>query len=156
MEDCKLVITPMVTSCKLSKDDDSIEADQRLYRSMIGSLLYVTTSRLDAMHTVGNITRFQVAPKETHVLAVKSILRYLKRTTYFGLWYPKGNELSIVAYTNADWEGSVDDKQSTSGETFYFGDFLVSWLSRSNLQYPYPQHKQNTLQQPDVVLRFSR
>jgi hypothetical protein len=80
MEYCKPVITPMQTSCKLSKDDSSKSTDQRKYRSMIGNLLYVTTSKPDVMQTVGQVERFQVAPKESHVLAVKRIFRYLKGT----------------------------------------------------------------------------
>jgi hypothetical protein len=80
MEDCKPVTTPMQTSCKLRKDDDSKSTDQRQYRSMIGSLLYVTTSRPDVMQAVGQVARFQAAPKESHVLAVKRIFRYLKGT----------------------------------------------------------------------------
>jgi hypothetical protein len=80
MEDCKPVITPMQTSCKLRKDDDSKSTDQRQYRSMIGSLLYVTTSRPDVMQEVGQVARVQATPKESHVLAVKRIFRYLKGT----------------------------------------------------------------------------
>jgi hypothetical protein len=101
MEDCKPVSTPMTTGCKLSKDDESKEVDQKLYISMIGSLLYLTTSRPDVMHAVGLVARFQANPKETHVLAIKRIFRYLKGTTELGLWYPKGNELTMVAYTDA-------------------------------------------------------
>jgi hypothetical protein len=56
---------------------------------------------------------------------------YLKGTTYFSLWYLKGNDLTIVTYTYLDWEGSNDDKRSTSGATFYLGDCLVSWLSKN-------------------------
>lgn len=73
MEDCKLVSTPMVTCCKLSKDDASNEVDQKLYRSMIGSLLYVTTSRPNVMQVVEVVSIFQFAPKETHVQAIKRI-----------------------------------------------------------------------------------
>jgi hypothetical protein len=102
MEDCKPVITPMQTSCKLSKDDDLKSIDQRKYRSMIGSLLYVTASRPDVMQAVGHVARFQAAPKESHVLAVKRIFRYLKGTEEFGLWYQKGKDLSLIAYTDAD------------------------------------------------------
>jgi hypothetical protein len=80
MEDCKPVITPMQTSCKLRKDDDSNFIDQRQYRSMIGSLLYVIASRLDVMHAVGQVAQFQAAPKDSHVLVVKRIFRYLKGT----------------------------------------------------------------------------
>ena len=93
MEYYKPVITPMQTSCKLSKDDDSKSIYYRQYKSMIGSLLYVKTSRLDVMQEVGQVARFQPAPKESHVLAVKRIFRYLKGTEEFGLWYPKGKDL---------------------------------------------------------------
>ena len=116
MEDCKPVSTPILTGCKLRKDDES-KVDQKLYRSMIGSLLYVTTSRPDAMQAIGLVARFQANPKEAHVLTIKRIFRYLKGTTKFGLWYPKGNELTLVAYTDADWAGSIDDRKSTSGAT---------------------------------------
>jgi hypothetical protein len=80
MEYFKRVITPMQTSCKLSKDDDSKYIDQRQYMSMTGILLYVTTSRLDVMQAVGQVAQFQARPKESHVLAVKIIFRYLKGT----------------------------------------------------------------------------
>jgi hypothetical protein len=63
MEYCKPITTPMKTSCKLRKDDDSNSIDQRKYRSMIGSLLYVTTSRPDVMQTIGQVARFQATPK---------------------------------------------------------------------------------------------
>jgi hypothetical protein len=109
MEYCKPVITPMQTSCKLRKDDDSESTDQRKYISMIGRILYVTTSKPDVMQVVGHVTRFQAAPKESHVLAVKRIFRYLKEKKYFGLWYPKGKNISLIAYTDADWAGCIDD-----------------------------------------------
>ena len=102
MEDCKPVSTPMITGCKLSKDDESKEVDQRLYRSMIGSLLYVTASRPDVIQVVGQVARFQAAPKETHIIAVKRIFMYLKGTMDFGIWYPKGNELILIAYSDVD------------------------------------------------------
>jgi hypothetical protein len=130
VEDCKPVITPMQTNCKLSKDDDSKSTEKRQYRSMIGSLLYVTASKPDVMQAVGQVARFQEAPKESHVLAVKRIFRYLKGTEEFGLWYPKGKDLSLIAYTDADWAGCIDDRRSTSGPAFYLGECLVSWLSK--------------------------
>jgi hypothetical protein len=76
---------------------------------MIGSLLYVTTSRPYVMQLVGQVTRFQAEPKETHVVAVKRIFRYLKGTKEFGLCYPKGKDLSLIAYTYADWGGCIDE-----------------------------------------------
>jgi hypothetical protein len=64
------------------------------------------------------------------VLAVKRIFRYLKGTKEFGLCYPKGNDLSLISYTDADWASFIDDRRSTSGASFYLGDCLVSWLSK--------------------------
>jgi hypothetical protein len=128
MEDCKPVITPMQTSCKLSKDDDSKSTNQRKYRLMIGNLLYVATSIPNVMHAVGQVALFQATPKESHVLAVKRIFRYLKGTKEFGSWYPKGKDLSLIFYTDADWACCIDDRLSTSGSTFYLGECLVSWL----------------------------
>jgi hypothetical protein len=114
----------------LSKDDDSKSTDQRKYKSMIGNLVYVTTSRPNLMQAGGQVARFQAAPKESHVLALKRIFKYLKGTIDFGLWYPKGNDLSLIAYTDADWVGCIDDRRSTSGATFYLGECLVSWLKK--------------------------
>jgi hypothetical protein len=154
MEYCKLVTTPMKTSCKLRKDDDSKSTYQRKYRSMIGSLLYVTAYRPNVMQAVGQVARFQAAPKESHVLALKRIFRYLKRTKEFGLWYPKGKDLLLISYTDADWEGCINDRRSTSGETFYLGECLVYFLRRNNHQYPYIQLRHSILQQQHVVHKF--
>ena len=78
MEDSKPMGTPMVIGCKLSKDDDSPNVDQSSYRSMIGSLLYIIASHPNIMHVVGMVGRYQAAPKQSHLQAVKRIFRYLK------------------------------------------------------------------------------
>lgn len=130
MEDCAPMSTPMTKNCKLSKDDDSPLVDATYYRSMIGDLLYLTATRPDIMQAVGMVGRFQFAPKQSHLLAVKRILRYLKGTSDFGLWYPKDSTLTVTAYTDADWAGSIDDRKSTSGNAFFLGDYSVSWLSK--------------------------
>jgi hypothetical protein len=91
-----------------------------------GILLYVTASRPDVMQAVGQVAQFQAAPKESHVLAVKRIFRYLKGIEEFGLSYPKKKDLSLIAYTDADWAGCIDDRRSTSGAVFYLGECLVS------------------------------
>jgi hypothetical protein len=99
------------------------------------------------MQAVGQVARFQAAPKETHVMVVKRIFRYLKETKYFGLWYPKGKEISLVAYTDVDWVGSIDNRRSTSGAYFYLGECMISWISKKNsLKYLFPQQKQHILQ----------
>ena len=76
------------------------------------------------------MAQFQEAPKESHVLAVKMIFRYLKGTKEFGLWYPKGKDISLISYKDEDWAICIDDRQSTNGSTFYLGECLVSWLSK--------------------------
>jgi hypothetical protein len=130
MEDYPPVGTPMVTVCKLSKEDDSKEANQTLYRSMIRSLLYIIASRIDIMKEIGLFGRVQDAPKETHVKTVKRIFRYLKGTLDFGLWYPTGTNFTLTTYTHAYWEGSVDDRNITSVGAFFLVNRLVSWFSK--------------------------
>jgi hypothetical protein len=97
---------------------------------MIVSLLYATTTRPDIMQVVGLVARFQSAPKETHMKEVKRIFKYLKGTLDFGLWYPREEEFTLTTYINTDWNGSVDDKNSTNGNSFFLGECLVPWSSR--------------------------
>eukprot|EP00253_Pinus_taeda_P014539 PITA_14539 len=130
MEDCAPMSTPMTTDCKLSKDDDSPSVYATLYRSTIGALLYLTATRRDIRQAVGMVGRFQSTPKQSHLMVVKGILRELKGTPDFGLWCPKSSTLTVTAHTDADWAGSVDDRKSTSGNAFFLGDCLVSWLSK--------------------------
>eukprot|EP00253_Pinus_taeda_P004240 PITA_04240 len=130
MEDAKPVCTPMVTGCSLSANDELATVHQPTYRSMIGSLLYLTGTHLDIMHVVGIVGRFQANPKETHLQVVKRIFTYLQGTQNYGLWYPRNTDLTLHAYTDADWAGSVDDRKSTSGGAFFMGSRLVSWFSK--------------------------
>jgi hypothetical protein len=130
MEDSSPVSTPMVVGCKLSKDDISPDVDQRTYRSMIGSLLYITTSRPDIMQVVGMVGRYQSAPKQSHLAVVKRIFKYLKGTMTYGLWYPRNQNFQLTAYSDVDWENCLDERKSTSGGAFFLGDSLVAWLSK--------------------------
>jgi hypothetical protein len=114
----------------LSKDDESTKENQTLYRSMIDILPYVTTSRPNIMQAIGLVARFQCTPKETHVQEVKRIFIYLKGTLDFGLWYSRSKDFTLTTYTYANWEGSIDDKKSTSGGAFFLGNYIVSWLSK--------------------------
>jgi len=82
------------------------------------------------MHAVGIVGRFQENPKETHLQAVKRIFKYLQGTKNYGLWYPRDTDLTLHAYTDVDWPGSVDDRKSTSGGAFFMGPRLVSWFSK--------------------------
>ncbi|GJW87157.1 hypothetical protein Tco_0162497 [Tanacetum coccineum] len=83
---------------------------------MIGSLMYLTSSRPDIMFAVCAYSRFQVQPKASHMHAVKRIFRYLKGQPTLGLWYPKDSPLDLIAYSDSDYAGASLDRKSTTGE----------------------------------------
>ena len=97
---------------------------------MISSLLYLCASRPDIMLSVCTCARFQSAPKESHFMAVKQILRYLVYTPNLGRWYPKGSSFKLVGYSDSDWAGDKVDRKSTSGSCQFLGRSLVSWSSK--------------------------
>ena len=97
---------------------------------MIGSLLYITTSRSDIMQAVGMVGHFQSAPKQSHLVAFKRIFKYLKGTMNYGLWYPINQNFQLTAYLDVDQENCVDERKNTSGGAFFLGDSLVEWLSK--------------------------
>ncbi|XP_059071614.1 uncharacterized mitochondrial protein AtMg00810-like [Cryptomeria japonica] len=130
MDQCTHVGTPMETGCKLVKVDDSPLVDQSKYRSMVGSLLYLTASRPDLMQAVCLVSRYQSAPRQSHLNAITRIFKYIQGTLDFGLWYPKHGDFTLIGYTDADWGGYIDDQHSTSGAAFFLGDRLVSWHSK--------------------------
>ncbi|GJV10176.1 hypothetical protein Tco_1351717 [Tanacetum coccineum] len=99
----------------LLKDADGEDVDEHLYRSMIGSLMYLTSSRPDIMFAVCACARYQVNPKVSHLHAVKRIFRYLKGQPKLGLWYPKDSPFDLVAYTDSDYAGASLDRKSTTG-----------------------------------------
>ncbi|GJZ71867.1 putative ribonuclease H-like domain-containing protein [Tanacetum coccineum] len=101
--DVKTARTPMETQKALLKDADGEDVDEHLYRSMIGSLMYLTSSRPDIMFAVCAYARFQVNPKVSHLHAVKRIFRYLKGQPKLGLWYPKDSPFDLVSYTDSDY-----------------------------------------------------
>ncbi|GJV75056.1 putative ribonuclease H-like domain-containing protein [Tanacetum coccineum] len=96
-------------------DGDADDIDVHLYRSMIGSLMYLTASRPDIMFAVCACARFQVTPKTSHLLAVKRIFRYLKGKPTLGLWYSRDSPFELVAYTDSDYAGATLDRKSTTG-----------------------------------------
>jgi hypothetical protein len=130
MENCKLNKTPMATNAHLNLDVEGKLVDQSFYRSMIGSLLYLTASRSDIMFSVCLCARFQANPKESHLKALKRILRYLKHTPNIGLWYPKGANSILVGFSDSDFAGSLVDRKSTSGACHFLRRSLVSWSSK--------------------------
>ncbi|XP_065629150.1 uncharacterized mitochondrial protein AtMg00810-like [Quercus suber] len=130
LESASSVRTPMSPNVKLTVDLLGKSVDPSLYRSMIGSLLYLTASRLDISYSVGVCARYQANPKESHMTALKRIIKYVKTTAEFGVWYSKDTNSVLAGYSDADWAGNADDRKSTSGGCFYVGNNLVSWMRK--------------------------
>nr|GEV99265.1 putative ribonuclease H-like domain-containing protein [Tanacetum cinerariifolium] len=114
----KSASTPIDTEKPLLKDPDGEDVDVHTYRSMIGSLMYLTSSRPNIMFVVCACARFQVTPKALHLHAVKRIFRYLKGKPHLGLWYPKDSPFDLVAYSDSDYAGAIDS-ESTAGLWFW-------------------------------------
>jgi hypothetical protein len=130
MKDAKPAKTPMGTDGHVDLNKGGKSIDQKAYRSMIGSLLYLCASRPDIMLSVCMCARFQSDPRECHLVAVKRILRYLVATPCFGIWYPKGSTFDLIGYTDSDYAGCKVDRKSTSGTCQFLGRSLVSWSSK--------------------------
>ncbi|KAG9450314.1 hypothetical protein H6P81_010279 [Aristolochia fimbriata] len=130
LEESKAMRTPMSTTAYVTKDEEGIPTNTSMYRSMLGSLLYLTASRPDISYNVGVCARYQSSPKESHVKLARRILRYVKGTINWGLWFSRDSNTLLAGYSDADWAENVDDRKSTSGGCFYLGNNLVSWYSK--------------------------
>nr|GEV45905.1 retrovirus-related Pol polyprotein from transposon TNT 1-94 [Tanacetum cinerariifolium] len=130
LENCDSIPTPMVKQAKLKLDLVGKLVDHTDYRSMIGSLTYVTSSRPNIMFATYVCARYQANPNEHHVSVVKRIFRYLKETINLGLWYPKDSGFDLTAYSDADHARCHLDRKSTSGSVQFLGDKLMCWSSK--------------------------
>jgi hypothetical protein len=126
IDKAKPIKTPMSTNGHLDVDLGGTSVDQKVYRSIIESLLYLCASMPDIMLSVCMCARFQVAPKDYYLRAVKRIMRYLVLTLNVGLWYPKGSHFELLGYSDADYAGCKVDRKSTSGTCQLLGRSLVS------------------------------
>ncbi|GJY90962.1 putative ribonuclease H-like domain-containing protein [Tanacetum coccineum] len=139
----KTASTPIETQKPLLKDENGEEVDVHMYRSMIGSLMYLTSSRPDIMFAVCACARYQVNPKVSHLHAVKRIFRYLKGQPKLGLWYPKDSPFDLVAYTDSDYAGASLDRKSTIRGCQFLGCRLISWQCKKHQWLQIPQQKLN-------------
>ncbi|KAK6123269.1 hypothetical protein DH2020_042997 [Rehmannia glutinosa] len=130
MDNCKPINTPMECGIKLSKYDGEEKVDPTLYKSLVGSLRYLTCTRPDILYATGLISRYMENPTTTHMKAAKRILRYLKGTINYGLFYSTTNDYKLVGYSDSDWSGDVDDRKSTTGFVFFMGDTTFTWMSK--------------------------
>ena len=121
MDKGKSINTPIHPSQVLEADEDGKKVAGKLYRGIIGSLLYLIASRLNLQLSVGIYARFQSNPKVSHLNAVERILRYLVGTTNLGLWYEKGTICDVIGYCDADFAGDRVERKSTSGCYYFLG-----------------------------------
>ena len=117
-------------AAEISEDiGDEIE-DPTMFRRIVGSLIYMTITRPDLSYAVGLVSQFMQMPRKTHLDAVRRILRYVKSTLHYGLFYEARKEIQIFGYTDADWAGSMYDRRSTNGFMFSLGSVAVTWSSK--------------------------
>ncbi|XP_068336434.1 uncharacterized mitochondrial protein AtMg00810-like [Pyrus communis] len=126
LKDCKSVATPLAINEKLSKTDRSEQADESLYRQIVGSLLYLTATRPNIMFAASLVARFMHGPTRKHMRTAKRVLRYIQGTLDYGISYKKGKEAMLIGYCDSDWSESEDDMKSTSAYAFTLGSGVFS------------------------------
>ncbi|KAE8706195.1 hypothetical protein F3Y22_tig00110403pilonHSYRG00175 [Hibiscus syriacus] len=130
MENCKPISTSKEYGIKMSKHEEGKSIDPTFFKSLVGSLRYLTCTRPDILHAVGLVSRYMESPTTTHFKAAKRILRYLKGTIDFGLFYSVSNDYKLVGYSDSDWGGDIDNRRSTTRFVFFMGDTVFIWMSK--------------------------
>ena len=130
MMDCKAMTTPMASNLKLLSDASSELVNATMYLQMIGSLMYLTNTRLDICFVVNTLCQFLIDSRHVHLIASKHILRYLCSTIDYGLKYKANQKINLEGYVDSDWASSAIDRKSTSGCFFSMGSGVISWFSR--------------------------
>ena len=128
--ECNSSQTPLEVKPMLSQDDSKNPVDSTTFKSMMGSLRYLTHTRLDLMFCLGYLSRYMESPSKEHFTSAKRVLRYVKGTLNLGLSYKQGRELSLVGYYDNDYGGDSVDRKSTSGAFFFLGDNIITWMSQ--------------------------
>ena len=127
LKDTFSIYTPMEVNFKYRKDEGDLLDDPTLYRRLVGSLIYLTTTRPDISYAVHQVSQFMTSPRHLHLAVVRCIIRYLRGSPTRGLFFPTGSSLQLVAYSDADWGGCTDTHRSTTGWCMFLGDDLISW-----------------------------
>jgi hypothetical protein len=130
MEQCKPTTTPMNQKERFCKEDGAGKVDKKLYRSLIGRLMYLTTTRPDIMYDVSLLSRYMHCASEIYFKVAKRILRYIKGTADYGIKFSQVGKFNLHGYSDSDWAGNIDDMRSTSGYCFSFGSGVFSWSSK--------------------------
>lgn len=130
MENSNAVCNPMVPGSKVDMDKDGEQIDETFYKKIIGSLMYITKTRPDLQFAVSLLSRYMSRPTKLHLQAAKRVLRYLKGTMDFGIWYKRELIGELLVYTDSDFAGDVDSRKSTIGYVFLMDNAAVAWLSK--------------------------
>ncbi|CAL8991520.1 unnamed protein product [Prunus brigantina] len=115
------IATPLAMNEKLLKKDGSEQADERVYKQIVGSLLYLTATRPDIMFAASHLARYMHGTIRKHMGTAKRVLRYIQGTLDYGIAYEKGKETTLFGYCDSDWSGCEDDMRNTSGYAFNLG-----------------------------------
>nr|ABA95820.1 retrotransposon protein, putative, unclassified [Oryza sativa Japonica Group] len=130
MDNCKSVTTPLLPNEKQKARDGADKVDPTIYRSLVGSLLYLTATRPDIMFAASLLSRYMSSPSQLNFTAAKRVLRYIKGTADYGIWYKPVKESKLIGYTDSDWAGCLDDMKGTSGYAFSLGSGMCSWSTK--------------------------
>ncbi|XP_050902156.1 uncharacterized mitochondrial protein AtMg00810-like [Lathyrus oleraceus] len=126
LESANPVDTPLEVNVKYHRDDDDLFPDPLLYRQLVGSLNYLTITRLDISFVVQQVSQFMHSPRHLHLVVVRRIIRYLKGTSHRRLFFSVGISLQLSAYSDADWAGCPDTRRSVTGWCMFLGSSLIS------------------------------
>ena len=129
MQNCQPVSTPIECGTKLSRFNDGERVNPTLFRKLVGNLRYLTCSRPDILYGVGLISRYMEAPTCLHMKTAKRILRYVKGTLDYGLFYSSSKNFNLVGYSDSDWGVDIDDRKSTSGF------FILCWRNCIHMEF---------------------
>nr|ABA99612.1 retrotransposon protein, putative, unclassified [Oryza sativa Japonica Group] len=131
MDNCKSVTTPLLPNEKQKARYGADKADPTIYRSLVGSLLYLTATRPDIMFAASLLSRYMSSPSQLNFTAAKRVLRYIKGTADYGIWYKPVKESKLIGYTDSDWAGCLDDMKSTSSYAFSLGSAEAEYVAAS-------------------------
>ena len=133
MDEVKPSKTLMSSTTKLNKDENGKPVNEKCFRGMIGSLLYLTTNRPNIIFAICLCAHFQSSPKEFHLNAIKRFFKYLSGSLHLGLWYPMNSSFDLISYSDVDFVCSLLDRKSTFGTCQFLEQCLVSWFSKKQV-----------------------
>eukprot|EP00253_Pinus_taeda_P032251 PITA_32251 len=130
MDQCRSAATPLQQNLKLSSDDGTKEVDATKYRQLVGSLIYLTTTKPDLAYFVSVLSQFMSKPLESHWVVEKSVLRYLCGTVSYGILYTDAYDVTLEGFSDSDWASNLDDRKSITGYAFSIGSGVIAWSSK--------------------------